>query len=115
VARLSGALKLRGFRGKHLLRQAVRDLLPAPVLARRKQGFGLPLARWMRGELAGLARGLLTDQTARSRGMFEPAKVLQLLDQHQAGVDHGERLWNLMVLELWFREFVDRPKASPAV
>ena len=107
MAQLPGSLKVRGFRGKQLLRHAVRDLLPAPILSRRKKGFSLPLNRWMREELAEMSRDLLTDGTARARGMIDPRQATRLLDEHQAGFDHGERLWNLTVLELWFRAFVD--------
>jgi asparagine synthase (glutamine-hydrolysing) len=107
MAQLPGALKLRGWRGKQLLRRAVRDLLPAPILARRKRGFDPPLDRWLRGELRELARDLLTDGTARARGLFEPAHVARLLDEHAAGVAHGRRLWNLIVLESWLRQFAD--------
>ena len=108
LARLPGSLKLRRFRGKQLLRRAVRDLVPAAILERSKKGFNLPLDRWLRRELAELSRDLLTDATARARGLFDRAEVQRLLDEHAAGVSHGRRLWNLVVLELWLRQFVDR-------
>ena len=112
MAQLSGALKLRGFRGKQLLRRAVRDLVPAPILGRRKRGFDLPVDGWLRDELAGLSRDLLTDGTARARGLFRPAEVRRLLDEHASGVAHGRRLWNLLMLELWFRRSVDGQRAE---
>jgi asparagine synthase (glutamine-hydrolysing) len=107
VARLPGTLKLRGLRGKYILRQAVRDLVPREIRERRKKGFSLPLGRWMREDLADMSRDLLTDAKTRSRGLFNPLAVERLLDEHQAGINHGVRLWNLLVLELWYREFVD--------
>jgi asparagine synthase (glutamine-hydrolysing) len=107
MAQLPGAFKLRGFRGKQLLRSAVRDLVPAAILTRTKKGFNLPLDRWMREELAALTRDILTDRTARTRGLIDVAEVRRLLDEHAAGVSHGRRLWNLSVLELWFRQLVD--------
>jgi asparagine synthase (glutamine-hydrolysing) len=110
LASLPGTSKMRGFRGKQILRRAVRDLVPAPIVARRKKGFGLPLSRWMREDLSGLARDVLTDRTARERGVTDPNEVRRILDEHQAGIDHGDRLWNLTVLELWFRAFVDEAR-----
>jgi asparagine synthase (glutamine-hydrolysing) len=107
MAQLPGRLKLRRFRGKQLLRLAVRDLVPEPILARKKKGFNVPLDRWMRQELAELSRDLLTDATARGRGLFIAAEVERLLDEHAAGVNHGRRLWNLSVLEIWLRQSVD--------
>jgi asparagine synthase (glutamine-hydrolysing) len=109
VAALPGDLQLRGLRGKHLLKRVAADLVPREILLRRKKGFSLPLDRWMREDLAEVARDHLTDATARGRGLFAPGAVARLLDEHRAGVDHGDRLWNLLVLELWHREHVDAP------
>lgn len=114
VARMPGTLKLRGLRGKYILRQAVRDLVPREIRERRKRGFSLPLGRWMREDLADMSRDLLTDAKTRSRGLLNPRAVERLLDEHQAGVNHGSRLWNLLVLELWYREFVDNGATSPS-
>lgn len=105
---LPDALKLRGREGKVALRRAFADDLPPQVAARGKTGFGVPLARWFRGELRPLARELLLDARARDRGWFEPAAVERLLDEHHAGqVDHGHRIWTLVMLELWLRTHVD--------
>jgi asparagine synthase (glutamine-hydrolysing) len=112
MARLPGSLKLRGFRGKQVMRRAVRELLPPPILHRFKRGFGLPLARWLREDLAAMSRDLLTDGTARRRGLVDPQKVSRILDEHRAGVDHGDRLWSLLVLELWHRLVVDAAPPS---
>ncbi len=114
MAQLPASLKMRGLRGKQVLRRAVRDLLPAPILTRRKKGFNVPLDRWLRDELSGMSRDVLTDRRARERGLVDPAHVRRLLDEHAAGVSHGERLWNLTVLELWLREFVDGRAAMGA-
>jgi asparagine synthase (glutamine-hydrolysing) len=107
MAQLPGSLKLRHFRGKQLLRRAVRDLVPEAILTRKKKGFNLPLDRWMREELRELSRDLLTDATARGRGLFDGAEVERLLEEHAAGMSHGRRLWNLSVLELWLRQSFD--------
>jgi asparagine synthase (glutamine-hydrolysing) len=82
--------------------------LPEPILTRRKQGFGLPVDRWMREDLAPLSRDVLLDQTARDRGIFEPTAVEKLLRQHQRGEPRGDQIWALMILELWYRAFIDR-------
>jgi asparagine synthase (glutamine-hydrolysing) len=104
MAGLSGDLKLRGIRGKRVLRRIARDLLPREILTRRKKGFSLPVDRWFREELRPLARDMLTDRTCRERGILDPGGVGRLLEAHDRGEDHGERLWNLLVLEMWFRE-----------
>ena len=66
------------------------------------------------GELYGFARETLLSQAARQRGLFEPRAIDDLLDRHKRGEDHGDRIWNLLVLELWYREVFDRRK-KPAV
>jgi asparagine synthase (glutamine-hydrolysing) len=105
---------LMRLRGKHLLRRAVRDLVPAPILRRTKRGFGLPLRRWMKQDLAELVRDVLLDRTARDRGLFVPAEVERLVDAVDRDRSAPDRLWTLLVLEVWFRQFVDAQPAAPA-
>jgi asparagine synthase (glutamine-hydrolysing) len=105
AASLPTRLKVGPLRTKHVLKRAVADWLPAQVLNRPKRGFGVPLDSWLRGELRDLAHDLLTDQTARARGLFRPETVLRLLQEHDMGIDHGERLWALIQLENWHRTF----------
>jgi len=102
---LPDRLKVRGLRGKLVLRDAFADLLPPELTARRKTGFGLPLARWFRDDLREQARDVLL-----SDGLFRRATVERLLAEHDAGrIDHGHRLWCLLVLELWRRAWVESP------
>jgi asparagine synthase (glutamine-hydrolysing) len=107
-------LKVRSGTLKYLLKRAVAEWLPRELISRPKMGFGVPLAAWLRTELRELSRDVLTDQTARSRGFFRPAAVADLLDQHQAGHDHSNRIWALIQFELWHRTFVDNPLAGHA-
>ena len=99
-------------RGKQLLRRAVRDLVPPAIMRRSKRGFALPLRRWMKGELASLTRDVLLDRTARERGLFCPSRVERLIATVDRDRNAPDRVWTLLVLELWFREFVDgKPSA----
>jgi asparagine synthase (glutamine-hydrolysing) len=107
AARLPRKMLLR-LRGKRLLRSAFRDLLPRSVLARTKRGFGLPLRRWMKGPIAPLVRDALLDRTARERGLFRPREVERLVARMGPDRSATDRVWTLLVLELWFREFIDR-------
>jgi len=106
-AALPGRLKLRGRVGKYILKKAFADLAPAPIRKRRKKGFSSPTHGWFAGPLWGYAQELLLSAPARSRGWFAPAAVEDLLRRNRSGEDHGERLWNLAVLEQWHRELVD--------
>jgi asparagine synthase (glutamine-hydrolysing) len=93
----------------------VRPLLPASILARGKQGFGVPLERWFRGEFGKLAREVLLDGRARARGWLEPAAVQQLLagGSLREGL-RAKRTFTLVCLELWARTYLDRPRAELA-
>jgi asparagine synthase (glutamine-hydrolysing) len=94
--------KASGAQRKIALRGALRGWLPDAVLDGRKQGFELPVARWLRGDLAPFAREVLLDPASAERGWAQPAAVEALFDQHLAGdADHGRRLWSLLTLELW--------------
>ena len=108
AASLPGSVKMRGLQTKRILREVAKPLLPEKILGRRKQGFGLPIDRWMREDLAPLSRDVLLDQTARERGLFEPRAIETLLAQQQRGEPRGDQIWALMMLELWYREFIDR-------
>jgi asparagine synthase (glutamine-hydrolysing) len=106
--------KFRYGRGKRILREAFADLLPKAILRRPKMGFGVPLACWFRNELKDYARDVLLDPAALARGYFRPAAVRQLLDEHQSGrFDHSYRLWALLVLEQWQRQWETAARGSP--
>lgn len=104
VLALPGKWKVGVRRGKRLLRAAVRDLLPAEILDRPKQGFDVPMAAWLRGPLRSLVEDCLLDRAVKQRGLLRPEPVGELLRQHTSGrVDHSRKLWALLALELWLR------------
>ena len=106
---LPPALKLRGGRLKALLKAAFADVLPPAVLAQPKRGFMIPLARWLRRDLRDLLEELLAPAHVRARGLFEPAAVARLKAEHLEGRrTHSDRLWTLMMTELWMRRYCDR-------
>ncbi|GAA2629361.1 asparagine synthase (glutamine-hydrolyzing) [Streptomyces vastus] len=111
---LPGRWKVDGQVTKALLKKAMGPWLPPELLSRPKAGFGVPLADWLRGELRPLAFDLLTDDTARSRGLFRPEEVRRLLHSHLDGRDHSSRLWALLQFELWHRTCADGPHVTDA-
>jgi asparagine synthase (glutamine-hydrolysing) len=106
--RLPRELRIKGHRGKHLLRKVAARWLPPDVLDKPKHGFGIPLAKWFRGPLAGLAQDVLGSQAFRERGLLRPEAARRFLDEHLAGqADYGELLWLVLSLELWARRYLD--------
>jgi asparagine synthase (glutamine-hydrolysing) len=95
---------------KALFKSAMEPYLPAKLLYRPKMGFSCPIDHWFRCELKELAHDTLLSQSARERGVFRSDYVRLLLDEHcSATHDHHTRLWALLMLELWFRMWIDAP------
>ena len=115
AAELPEQLKMAHGETKALFKSAMEPYLPNELLYRPKMGFGCPVDHWFRNELKEFAYETLLSQSARERGLFRPAYVRQLLEEHCAFTrDHHTRLWALLMLELWFQMWIDSP-AEPGV
>jgi asparagine synthase (glutamine-hydrolysing) len=113
AASLPSRLKLRGAIGKYILRRAVRGLIPDEVIERRKHGFAVPIAQWLRGDLKEFAYDLLLGKRLADRGMLNPVRVRQLLEEHLEGrADWGGWIWKFLILELWYQMVVESASAS---
>jgi len=107
AAAMPSRLKYRRGRGKRILTETFANLLPKPIRRRAKMGFGVPLDHWFRNELRDFAREILLDRQTVGRGYFQPEAVERLWNDHQTSrFDHSMRLWSLLVLELWQREWL---------
>jgi asparagine synthase (glutamine-hydrolysing) len=98
-------LKLRGRTGKYILKQLAHAYLPAAIVDRPKKGFGMPIGRWLREDLRPLAHDILLDsRSLAAAGRLRRAPIERMLSEHTHGrADHRQRLWTLLVLELWRR------------
>jgi asparagine synthase (glutamine-hydrolysing) len=106
--RLAPAAKLPRLRLKGLLKTAFADVLPPEILSRRKQGFMVPLGRWLRTDLRPLMDELLSPERVKARGLFDVEAVDALKREHLARQrSHADRLWTLMMAELWMQESLD--------
>lgn len=101
-------LKLRVRHRKYLVQRLSEEFVPRQNRERRKMGFGVPLGAWFRGPLHDLLGDTILSSTALTRGYFREGAIRQLVSDHLEGRrDHGQRLWALLVLELWQRDVVD--------
>jgi asparagine synthase (glutamine-hydrolysing) len=108
-------LKVRGLQKKRLLRSAVAPLLPREIIRARKQGFSIPAAAWLRGELEPFAREVLAPETLRRQGVFRPEAVTAVLDAHvQRREDLSRQLWGLLSFTLWHERWVRTASALAA-
>jgi asparagine synthase (glutamine-hydrolysing) len=107
-------LKIRPGTTKYALREAVRDRLPAEILRRPKQGFMLPMAFWMRPEVLGQTRKALLEGPLVREGWVRATAIERLLDEHlRRRADHHVRIWMLISLDVWHREFFGGPQTAP--
>ena len=108
AASLPEKLKLRGLTTKYLLKRMLKKLLPAENLGRKKMGFGVPIGHWFRGGLQPFLRETVLSERALKRELFKPEVVRQMVELHARGErDYSHQLWTLLMLELWFRKFID--------
>ncbi len=99
-------LKLRGGRGKYLLRKVLEPHLPAPILARRKMGFGVPIKHWFRGSMRQHARELLLAPDSRASAFLSRAAIERTIEQHGRGMrDRSRQIWLLLMFEHWCRRY----------
>lgn len=110
VSSLPSAVRTRGGL-KYLLKRVAADMLPAVILTRPKQGFGVPIRYWLRKDLVDYTHDLLDSPRARQRGIFNAQFIRNLLKAHASTklVNYSEAIWALLCLELWFQVYMDDP------
>jgi asparagine synthase (glutamine-hydrolysing) len=116
VAALPVEWKFRHGARKYLLKKlAERVGIPPALLHRPKQGFQLPLEAWMKGEMKQKLYGLLLEPRTLQRGYFRPQAVQSMVEEHLRGRrDRSGVLWQMLVLELWHRNFLERQPGVPS-
>ena len=108
AAAIPERVKLRGGRMKHVLKEALADVLPRGILERKKRGFGTPMGAWFKGALAPLVRQMLSPEAIERRGLFDPRAVSALIAAHDASrIDGTDRLLALLNFEIWARLYLE--------
>ncbi|MGA9768320.1 MAG: asparagine synthase (glutamine-hydrolyzing) [Blastocatellia bacterium] len=101
-------LKLHKKTTKHILREAMRPLLPPEVLAQKKAGFGAPADYWLANDLREMVDDLLSESRIKERGLFNAMAVRRLIEEQRAGrEDWSLQIWQFLTLELWMQAFID--------
>ncbi len=106
VMGLPSALKLKGFTPKYLLKKAAQPYLPREIINRKKKGFGVPIAKWVKGPLKEMFMDLLSVNRVKREGILNSQYVEKLLDDHLMNKkDNRKQLWTLLVWELWVNRY----------
>lgn len=109
TSRMPPDLKLRGLKRKYILKRAAEQLLPREIVWRKKAGFGAPIRSWLRGPLRPMVDELLSEETVKGRGLFQPAEIKHIIEVNLSGrEDYNLQVFQLLTLELWQRAFIDR-------
>lgn len=108
AARIPSNLKIRGLATKYVLKRAVGRLLPVEIVNRKKHGFAVPTAHWLRGRLGETARQVFAEAEARGTGLLKWRTLEWLLDRHRGGKgNHADVLWLSLVFALWHRILIE--------
>jgi asparagine synthase (glutamine-hydrolysing) len=106
VMGLPSHLKLKGLTSKYILKKAMKDYLPSEVIERKKKGFGVPIAKWVKGPLKELFGDLLSPDRIKREGFLNPEYVTTLLQDHLVNKkDNRKQLWTLLIWELWVNRY----------
>ena len=100
--------KLKGLQTKYLLKKAARGILPDEIIDRRKKGFGIPIARWLRNELKDFMCDSLNETKLKRQGFFNYSYIKKLIDDHlERKVDNRKALWSLLVFQIWHETYLE--------
>ncbi len=108
AAALPSNLKVHGFTTKYIAKRALKKRVPRRILNRRKTGFPVPYASWLRNELCGWVQDVLLDRATTSRGYFAASAVRGLLAGDDANTAYSREIFSLITLELWHRTFLEQ-------
>ena len=107
VCRLPMDYKLKGFKTKYLLKKAAEGFLPRKVIYRQKRGFGIPVSKWLMGELKELMLDYLSEERIQRQGIFHYPYVHRLIDEQLTKKkDNREPLWTLLVFQIWYERYI---------
>jgi len=105
---LKGSTKLGAWRGKHILLETFKDLLPPLLYNRPKWGFEMPIGAWLRKELKFLIDEYLHKDRVERQGIFDPRIIRDMVSNHMSGrQDTSWQLWNLIVFEHWYEKYIE--------
>lgn len=97
--------KIRGLRRKYLLKKAMKGILPSEIINRKKRGFLIPVALWLKKTLRPIVEEMFSAKRLEEQGLFRSDVVAGLVQRHNQGLaDHRKELWNMLVLQLWLNE-----------
>ena len=109
---LPSSAKVTMRHSKYIFKKYAEKVIPKKIVYRKKRGFPVPIKQWLRGELFSVVYDLLLSSKAKNRGFFDAKYIQKMLERHASGYeDLSKNIWNLVILELWMRSFIDESKS----
>lgn len=106
AASIPSKLKVKRITTKYILKRVAERYLPKQIIYRKKMGFGMPLSKWLRGELKPLVLENLSEERIEKEGFFNYPVIEELLNEHFEGKkDNSSRIWNLLVFQIWLKKW----------
>jgi asparagine synthase (glutamine-hydrolysing) len=103
---LPSGFKLNGYKSKYILKKIMRNLLPEEVIKRPKKGFGIPIAKWIKGPLKDLFQDLLSQEKIKKEGFLNHEYINKVFEDHLRNKkDNRKKLWTLLIWELWVNRY----------
>ena len=114
AASLPSDFKVHGMETKYIAKKCLSEQVPAEILNRKKAGFPVPYAEWLRTDLRSWTRDILLDRGTINRNYFQKSTVERLLHDNVESGSYPKEIFSLAVLELWHREFLDNKNVGAA-
>lgn len=116
--RIPAHLKVKGMKKRYLFKRAFRNLLPVEVIQKKKHGFGIPVATWLKSDrrMREFSRDILFSARSLGRGYFRREFLDGLIRLHESddSTYYGDNIWSFLILELWHQQFADQPVRTAA-
>jgi asparagine synthase (glutamine-hydrolysing) len=112
-ATIPSEMKMKWFRKKYLLKKAVKNLLPRPVIEHRKQGFVGPMAQWLKNDLKPYVLETLSEKNLKKHDLFNLETVKKILEEHFSGKEiHDTLIWSMVIFQAWFEMYIEKERLS---
>jgi asparagine synthase (glutamine-hydrolysing) len=108
--KIAGPVKYKKGQQKYILKKFAEKYLPKEIIYRPKASFGAPIRSWISGELKPMVEDILSERSVNRRGLFNYDFIREMIDEDRRGEkDHAYRIYQLITVELWCRQFIDLP------
>lgn len=113
AATIPNSLKMKGLRTKHILKEALRGIVPDATINKPKHGFAVPVGAWFKGELKSLLLQTFRKEEIEADGIFSYRYIDSLFADHFSGrADYGRNIWSLFIFQMWYNKWIKKGRTK---